>query len=77
MNNLKAKRLSKKLTQKQLAQKTGLSQSYINELENGRKSNPSATVIFKLADALDVPVSEILDENSMELMDKIKSCLAI
>jgi transcriptional regulator with XRE-family HTH domain len=77
MKNLKVKRLSNELTQKQLAQKTGLSQSYINELENGRKSNPSMSVVVKLARALGVPVSELLGEEIKGLINSRKEYVAI
>ena len=60
MERLKALRCGKKLTQKQLSQKSGISQAYINELENGRKTNPSIVVLARLANALDVPVFELL-----------------
>lgn len=62
MVNLKKIRCQKKLTQNGLARKSGLSQSYINELENGKKVNPSVIVLAKLSDALDVALAELLDE---------------
>lgn len=60
MNRIKEARLRKKLTQKQLSERSGLSQAYVNELENGRKANPSKAVLEKLAAALEVPLAEIL-----------------
>lgn len=67
MKNLKTLRRSKKLTQKQLAQKSEVSQAYINELENGKKTNPSIVVLVKIASALEVPVSELLEEDRISL----------
>ena len=62
MNKIKAARLKKNLTQKQLSERTGLSQAYINELENGKKVNPSIIVLDKLAAALGVCLTEILED---------------
>lgn len=62
MNKLKALRLKRNFTQAQLAQKTGISQAYINELESGKKTNPSSTVLNKLSRALEVHISELLDD---------------
>lgn len=62
MSKIKHFRRIKNLTQKELAKKTSLSQSYINELENGKKKNPSTEVLCNIAKALGVTVSEILEE---------------
>lgn len=59
MHSLKYFRNKTKMTQCQLAEKSGLSQAYINELENGRKLNPSYMVLTKLADALGISTSEL------------------
>lgn len=62
---IKKFRLSKNLTQKQLANSINISQSYLSKLE---KNIPSAVtgvslgIIFKLAAALDVNVSSIIEE---------------
>lgn len=39
---------SKDLTQRELSEKTGISNSYLAELENGDKNNPSLKIIKKL-----------------------------
>lgn len=62
MNKMKKVRLERGLTQIQLSQISGLSQAYINELENGKKSNPSIIVLDKLAASLDVSISDILED---------------
>lgn len=46
-----AKRIEKKMTQKQLAKKIGTKQSAISRLESGN-ANPSFTFLQKVADAL-------------------------
>lgn len=50
------KRLDKKLTQKQLAQKVGTKQSAISRLESG-SYNPSMAFLQKLAQAFDSRLS--------------------
>ena len=49
------------LTQVQQAQKAHLSQAYIAKLETQVKANPSLAILQRLAKALGVPVSELVD----------------
>jgi DNA-binding XRE family transcriptional regulator len=49
------------LTQEELAKKAGVTQSYIAQLESGLKKNPSLPTLKKLARALGVPVTELLE----------------
>ena len=69
MNRIKEARLKKKLTQKQLSERSGLSQAYINELENRRKTNPSIIVLDKLAAGLGVPLTEILEDEGSSILE--------
>ncbi len=48
---LQKARREAKLTQKELADKTGLKQQHISDYENGKR-NPTADTIQKIADAL-------------------------
>lgn len=57
--NLRVIRKLKRKTQKQIATFSGLSQSYISELELGIKS-PTLTTIEKIANALKVSTLELL-----------------
>ncbi len=59
MVQLKLLRCKKRLTQTELAQQCGLSQSYINELENGKKLNPSFKVLMKIAYVLGVDIKQL------------------
>ncbi|PYN65896.1 MAG: XRE family transcriptional regulator [Candidatus Rokuibacteriota bacterium] len=45
----------------QLARKSSVTQGYIAKLELGMKKNPSLPTIKKLARALGVPVTELLE----------------
>lgn len=59
---IKEYRLSKNITQKELADKCNLSQSYISMLEKGdfREKSPTLMVIESIADSLGVCVKDIL-----------------
>jgi transcriptional regulator with XRE-family HTH domain len=48
-------------TQEQLGRRAGLKQAYISQVESGVRANPSAMVVKKLARALGVPVTELLE----------------
>lgn len=52
-------RVRLKLTQEQLAERSGLSYKFIGEIERGR-GNPTLDTIGRLADALGVAVSDLL-----------------
>ena len=50
-----------RLTQEELAKQVGVTQGYIGHLERGLKKNPSLLTLKKLARALGVPVTELLE----------------
>ncbi|WP_416149521.1 helix-turn-helix transcriptional regulator [Salipaludibacillus sp. HK11] len=54
---IKEIRLSKGITQKYVAKKVGISQSYLSNLEKN-KFNPSAEIMFKIADVLKCKVDD-------------------
>lgn len=49
--NVRRARTAQGLTQEELAVRSGFSQQYISELENGRR-NPTIVTIYELAQAL-------------------------
>ena len=49
------------MTQEQLAKKCAVTQGYIAQLEAGDKKNPSLDVLKRIAKALGVPVTELLE----------------
>jgi transcriptional regulator with XRE-family HTH domain len=51
--NLRSARTAAGLTQEELADRSGFSQQYISELENGRR-NPTIVSIYELAQALGI-----------------------
>jgi transcriptional regulator with XRE-family HTH domain len=56
---LRQKRQEKRLTQEDLANRSGLHSTYIGQIERGLR-NPSLINIFKLAKALKVKSSDLL-----------------
>lgn len=52
-------RIIKEITQTELSIKTGISQTYISQIENNRK-NPSIEVLETISKALDVPLPILL-----------------
>ena len=59
---LKRIRAEKGLSQLALAKRARVAQAYISEMEAGRKRNPGIATLRKLAKALGVPVTELLEE---------------
>lgn len=59
-NRLRQLRAATDLTQEELAAKAGFSRSYYNEIETGKR-NISLLNLHKLANCLNVSLSELLD----------------
>ena len=53
-------RLERGFTQEMLATKAGLGEKYLQNLEAGRRTNPGIAVLNQIANALQVPVAELL-----------------
>jgi transcriptional regulator with XRE-family HTH domain len=49
------------LTQAELAKKADVTEAYISMLESGTRKNPSLPALKKIAKALGVPVTELLE----------------
>lgn len=71
-SRLKKIRKEKGLTQKKLAQLTGLSEISIRKYENNSR-NPKLGVVLKLSEILDTPVSELCKEEFEGLSEKLKA----
>lgn len=59
LNNLKQIRINRNLTLKQLSIKTGISITYLNDLENLYRINPSPEKIHKLCKVLGISEKEL------------------
>lgn len=74
-NNLKKARKNKNLTQKELANRLGLSVITIQNYENGRRE-PGLNVIYDIALQLDVTISELLGDENIENIEDTLSFTA-
>lgn len=60
---IKTKRLSIELTQKELEDRSGVTQSMISKIEGGSAENVSIDVLRKLAKALNCALIDLLPED--------------
>ena len=56
---IKFYRLQKGYNLRYLSRKSGVSVSYLSDLENGVRTNPSVNTVFKIAKALGVNITDI------------------
>lgn len=66
-DRLKYYRKLKKMTQKELADQTGLSTGTIQQYELGKR-NPKYETLCKIAEVLDLPVSYFIDSSQIGVM---------
>lgn len=57
-------RVKKNITLYQLSKLTGLTRSYLRDLENNKKHNPTLNTLEKIAYALDVKVKDLFYERA-------------
>lgn len=57
---IKLSREERKITQKELAEKAGISNTYLSDIERMR-TNPSIKVLKQIADALDEEIRNLLE----------------
>jgi len=74
---LRSARAKRGITRRQLAEQSGASERYLAQIESGQ-GNPSVTILKGIADALDVPVAELLPRNGRRsaALDRIHALLA-
>lgn len=58
--NLKNARLKQRYTVRELSELSGVSESTINNIENGRNENPGIQMLIELSKVLKVPVSKLI-----------------
>lgn len=73
--NIKQLRIENNLTMNELSKKCEISQSYISDLENGKVKRPSAAKLTKLAEALGVSITQILDSNYEKSKHELETAL--
>jgi transcriptional regulator with XRE-family HTH domain len=59
-SRIKRFRIDKGMAPSELADKAGVSRSYISSLESGTERKPSAALLYEIANALGVPMSDLL-----------------
>ncbi|WP_458358278.1 helix-turn-helix domain-containing protein [Peribacillus frigoritolerans] len=65
INKIKEKRLEKGWTQFELAEKSGVPQSTISQIERGNRKYPTHENIMKIVKAMEITVEE-LEEDSLQ-----------
>ena len=65
---IKKARKQKKWTQKKLAEELGISVSYVQQLENGIKSNPSFSIITDMCKKLDIDIERYFEDRMGEFI---------
>lgn len=66
---IKSRRKQENITQIELGERCGVSRAYIQQIEKGKKSNPSIELIVKLGDALKISI-EVLQPGITEIILK-------
>jgi transcriptional regulator with XRE-family HTH domain len=56
-----------------LAKSVGISHSYINQIEHGKKKNPDNVILIKISIVLKIPFGEIINIKIKEFEDIIES----
>lgn len=69
MFGIKSLRLKKDITQEKLSEMSGVSRAIIAGLESGARTNTSTDTLFKIAEALDVDISDIFLADVSNLLD--------
>lgn len=71
-STIKTYRRNKKITLKELAEKVGITASFLSDIENGKKQ-PSVETLSKLAEAFEVPLYMLFKDTSNEETLEIRS----
>ena len=61
---IKEVRESISMTQKELAERSRITPAYLCDLENGKRCNPSIQVLVRIAEALRVPINELIERRA-------------
>ena len=74
---VRSARAKRGITRRALAEQSGASERYLAQIESGQ-GNPSVTILKSIADALDVPVAELLPRNGRrsQALDRIHALIA-
>lgn len=64
---LRALRSERNITLPQLAEKAEVSKGLLSKLENDEESNPSIDTLFKIAEALEITLADILETEQAQI----------
>lgn len=68
VENIKSYRISKNMTQEQLAEMADLSSSYIKQIESTKYfKNITLNTLFKISKALDIEISQLFKKNNTKI----------
>ena len=73
-NKIRNYRLLKSWSQRDLAERAGLSPSHISEIENNNRRNLQITTVKKIAAALGMPLEEFFEEEEEGLGKGEQEC---
>jgi len=59
-DNIQVVRKNRRMTQRELENKTGIKREYLSKLENDKLKNPTIKTVAKIAVALNVPMHYLL-----------------
>lgn len=65
MFNIESLRKEQGLTQEQLAEKSGVARSLINQLETGKRNNANTVTLGKIAHALNCKITDLFSESKV------------
>lgn len=76
---IKEIRKKKNITVYKLSKLTGISRTYLLELENNKKFNPSLSVMYKIANALEVKIDDLFctELDLEQLKEKLNNAIEI
>jgi len=57
---IKEKRKDKGISARELARRSGVSQPYLSQLENGKNDKPSPNILNKIAEVLEIPNGTVM-----------------
>lgn len=73
---IKQRRLEANISVAELSRNVDISRGYLHSIENGETQNPSADVLFKIAQALDTTIADLLgheeDLPDIEISDSLR-----
>ncbi len=68
-DNIRIARNAQKITQEKLAELSGLSLNFVSRIERTNTNNISLKNVIKIADALGIPVTQLLTSNQKDDTD--------